>query len=715
MLSVAGNARLWLPLVILVAAVAVSFQEPLFLTELRDRVFDSYQRWNPRVYQPSPVRIVDFDEESLARIGQWPWPRTRVAEMVDRLRDHGAGVIALDMVFAEPDRTSPSRVIPLWEDIPELQQWAHELKDHDEILAAAVARGGVVTGFALSETPGTYSPAIKAGFAMAGEDPTPFIPRYSGAVTTLTAIETLAAGNGALNVTVDHDGVIRRVPMVVRLNDTLYPSLAAEALRVAQGAGSYTIKSAGASGEQSLGTGTGITDVRIGAFEAPTDKQGQMWVYYTLPVAERFISAWKVLEGEVGREDVEGYILLLGSSATGLQDLHATPLRVSIPGVAVHAQIIEQMIHGQHLTRPDWASGAERLLIIVLGILVVALAYRIGPLWTAFIGGAAVAGVCAISWYAFARYRLLLDPVFPALSVLAVYLVFSLLRHLQSEQEQRWVRAAFSSYVSPKLVEHLVKNPANLMLRGERRELTFVFTDLTGFTALVERSEPSVIVPLLNDYLDGMIRIAFDHDGTIDKIVGDALHLIFGAPVAQRDHAARAVACALALDAFANAYAADKQKAGISLGETRIGVNTGPTVIGNFGGELRFDYTAHGDAINTAARLESVNRHLGTRICVSGHTAELCPDFHGRPAGNLVLKGKTRGIEVFEPLPRDVMASDRVVTYLAAYDRMKRRDPEAADTFSALLHRYPEDRLAAFHLKRLRNHETGATVIMGEK
>ncbi len=713
--SLGRYARVWLPLVILAAAVAVSFQEPLFLTDLRDRVFDSYQRLKPRVYQPSPVRIVDIDEESLARIGQWPWPRTRVADLVDRLRDQGAGVIALDMVFAEPDRTSPSRVIPLWEDLPELQQWARKLQDHDDVLAAAVAPGGVVTAFALTDASSLYSPAVKAGFVTAGDDPRPFIPLYSGAVTTLTAIEALAAGNGALNVTIDHDGVIRRVPIVVRLGETLYPSLAPEALRVAQGAGSYIIKSAGASGEQSLGGATGISAVRIGAFEAPTDKHGQMWVYYSDPVAERFIPAWKVLEGDVAREDVEGFILLVGSSATGLQDLHATPLRMSIPGVAVHAQIIEQLIHGTHLSRPDWASGAERLLMIVLGVLVVALAYRIGPLWTAFIGAAATAGACAISWYAFTQHELLLDPVFPALTVLAVYLVFSLLRHLQSEQEQRWVRGAFSSYVSPKLVEQLVENPKHLKLRGERRELSFVFTDLAGFTALVERSEPSMIVPLLNDYLDGMIRIAFQHDGTIDKIVGDAIHLIFGAPVEQPDHAARAVACALDMDAFAAAYAAQKQMDGIPLGETRIGVNTGSTIIGNFGGEQRFDYTAHGDAINTAARLESVNTYLGTRVCVSGHTAKLCPEFRGRPAGTLVLKGKLQGIEVFEPLSREVMASDRVTAYLDAFERMKRKDPGAADAFSALLHRHPEDGLAAFHLKRLRKGESGVTVVMADK
>jgi class 3 adenylate cyclase len=242
-----------------------------------------------------------------------------------------------------------------------------------------------------------------------------------------------------------------------------------------------------------------------------------------------------------------------------------------------------------------------------------------------------------------------------------------------------------------------------------------LFTDLEGFTALVERSAPTVVVPLLNEYLDGMIRIAFKHDGTVDKIVGDALHVIFGAPVAQPDHAERALACALDIDAFARAFAAEKQRQGIAFGQTRIGVNSGTAIVGNFGGELRFDYTAHGDAINTAARLESVNKQLGTRIVVSGDTVALCRQFTGRPVGALVLKGKTQGIQVFEPLPAEAVTSPSVASYLKAYALLEANDGAAVDAFTRLVANHPDDGLAAFHLRRLQRGERGTTVMLTEK
>jgi adenylate cyclase len=224
-----------------------------------------------------------------------------------------------------------------------------------------------------------------------------------------------------------------------------------------------------------------------------------------------------------------------------------------------------------------------------------------------------------------------------------------------------------------------------------------------------------LVVSLLNEYLDGMVRIAFQHDGTLDKIVGDAITIIFSAPVAQPDHAARGVACALAMDSFAQAYAEAKRSEGIRLGKTRIGVNSGPVIIGNFGGDTVFDYTAHGDAINTAARMESVNKHLGTRVCISGFTVAGCPDFIGRPVGTLVLKGKTQGIEAFEPLTEAEAGSSAAAAYRAAFDLLERQDPDANKAFAALAANYPDDPLAALHLKRLRAGETGTTSVMAEK
>ncbi|MBX3516370.1 MAG: adenylate/guanylate cyclase domain-containing protein [Rhodospirillales bacterium] len=715
MSSTIGLARIWLCLLIIVAAAAIHLHEPLWLSHLRDPVFDTYQRIRPRTYQPAPVRVIDIDEESLRRIGQWPWPRTRVAELVATLHRLGAAVIAFDVLFAEPDRTSPARVLPEWGDQPALRMLMEELPDNDERLRDSVASANVVTAFALAAVGGVRVPQLKAGYAIAGTDPGPFVPAFETAVSTLEMIESVARGNGAINVIRDLDGVGRQVPLVLRLGNSLYPSLAAEALRVAQGATTFVIKTAGASGETNFGAATGITSVRIGAFTVPTDAHGQVSIYFTPSVPERSIPAWKVLAGEVDPESIEGQILLIGTSATGLHDLHATPLGVQMPGVMLHAQFIEQVIHGVHLVRPDWAKGAEVLLMVGLGILIIVIGPWVGALWMAVICAITLALAFAWSWFAFADQGMLFNPLVPAMIVVAVYLTSSLLRHMQTEREQRWIRSAFSTYVSPNLVEELVKNPALLSLGGERKEMTFVFTDLEGFTSLVERSAPDVIVPLLNEYLDAMERIAFKHDGTIDKIVGDALHVIFGAPVTRHDHAQRAVDCALEMDAFGQAFSQRKRAEGIPFGITRIGVNSGPAVVGNFGGFLRFDYTAHGDAINTAARLESANKFFGTRVCVSGSTAQLCERFAGRPTGALVLKGKTEAIETFEPLVDDLLHAPQTEAYLHAYRLLEAGNEQALAAFEAVCQDHPDDALAAFHLNRLKQGVSGTRIVMAGK
>ena len=703
------------PSLLLFLGVALRVADPAVLVDLRGTVFDFFQSMMPREYVPAPVRIVDLDDESLEKLGQWPWPRNTLARLVDQIQAMGAAVIVFDIVFAEPDRTSPTRVFEQWTDAPPVRELGKNLPDYDRIFADSLRKGRVVTGFALVNRPTPRAPALKAGFATAGDDPRLFLPIHTGSVTTLPELEAAAAGNGALNFTPGQDGVIRRVPMLLRLGDTIYPTLVAEALRVAQGASSYLVKSSGASAKVSFGAHTGITTVRVGAIPVPTDSQGQVWIHYTRAVPQRYIPAWKLLAGQVHPDAVKGFIVLVGSSAAGLQATGFSPLGNVIPGVEIHAQAIEQILQGTYLTRPDWANGAEILFIVTVSVALILLIARLGALWSAVIGVTAAAGACIASWYAFADAKLLFDPLSPVLTTVAVYLTCSVLRHMQTERQQRWIRDAFSSYVSPNLVEHLIENPGQLRLGGERRECTFLFTDLADFTSLVEKSEPEVIVSLLNEYLDGMVQIAFQHDGTLDKIVGDAVTIIFSAPVVQPDHAARGVACALAMDSFAQAYAEAKRSEGIPLGKTRIGVNSGPVIIGNFGGDTVFDYTAHGDAINTAARMESVNKHLGTRVCISGFTVAGCPDFIGRPVGTLVLKGKTKGIEAFEPLTEAEAASSAVTAYLAAFELLERQDPGADKAFAALAENYPDDPLAALHLKRLQRGETGITIVMTEK
>ena len=274
--------------------------------------------------------------------------------------------------------------------------------------------------------------------------------------------------------------------------------------------------------------------------------------------------------------------------------------------------------------------------------------------------------------------------------------------------EAERVRTNLSRFFSPNLAYQLVNNPQELEVSSERRDLTFLFTDLTDFTALVESSEPAVIVSLLNEYLDEMTNIVFDHGGTIDKVVGDAIHAIFGAPQPQPDHARRAVQCALDMDAFATEFMRKKQAEGIALGTTRIGINSGPAMVGNFGGDTLFDYTAHGEAINVASRLEAANKVLGTRICVSGETVARIRDFHGRPMGKLMLRGKAEPLEVYEPLPADDgFALD---AYADAYERLAAGEPAAVEAFETLAEAAPDDPLVAFHLGRLKAGETGITL-----
>ncbi|MFQ6242559.1 adenylate/guanylate cyclase domain-containing protein [Sinorhizobium meliloti] len=280
----------------------------------------------------------------------------------------------------------------------------------------------------------------------------------------------------------------------------------------------------------------------------------------------------------------------------------------------------------------------------------------------------------------------------------------------QAEAEQ--ARASLSRYFSPNVADRLASSADALQLGGARRQVASLFTDLTGFTTLVEAIEPNVLGPLLNDYIVGMTDIVFSHEGTVAKIIGDALHVLFGAPADQPDHANRAIACSLELDTFACSFREHWRGKGIEFGHTRIGAHAGSAVVGNFGGGRYFDYSAYGDTINVAARLQAANKTLGTRICVSGTIAAAAQGFCGRPVGDLLLRGRTEPIRAFEPLDAERCASAHRLAYLMAFEELEAGDCHAVASFAALVGRDPEDRLASFHLKRLLNGDTNTTIAL---
>ena len=715
-----------IPLLLLSAVTAFRFQYDMLVERVQLPIFDLYQRLYPRPYQATPVKILDIDEASIAKLGQWPWPRRVLADLITRAHEAGAVVVAFDAVFPEHDRTSPNNVWSDWPESPERESaraLLTKMPDHDVIFADTIAQSNVVLGYQLVAHATNTSPIRKWGIATAGDDPRQFVRQnHRGAVVSLPALQQAAAGNGSFTLAPEHDNIVRRVHVMFRLGNALYPSLAAETLRTAQGASSYVIKSSGASMETAFGEKTGINSIKIGQFPVPTDAQGRFWLHHTRHEPSRYLPVWQLFDASADLSALDGAIAFVGFSAAGLRDLVATPLNPTTPGVEIHAAIIEQVLLSAFLHRPDWARGAELVYMIALGATLIFLVRRRGAVVCAVLGAIAVVIAIGTSWLAFKQFGMLLDPIGPSLAVLLIYLLGSGINYAQSESERRFVRTAFEHYLAPTVIQDVLDDPSRLSSGGEKRITTSLFTDVAGFTSLAENREPAELVHLLNDYLDGACSIVLEHNGTIDKIVGDAVHVFFNAPGEQPDHAQRAVQCALALDRFCHKFAQTQNANGIPLGETRIGVNTGPTVVGNFGGETRFDYTAHGDAINTAARLESANKVFGTRICVSEATKLLCTGIIFRPIASLRLKGKSDYIDVFEPLVNTSDDALHLQLYNDAYALMAADDSAAVASFAQLSNAYPDDPLAAFHARRLarsdgrrREGESGSRIVMREK
>ncbi len=413
-------------------------------------------------------------------------------------------------------------------------------------------------------------------------------------------------------------------------------------------------------------------------------------------------------------------IVLVGADLT-FTDRHRTPFSVlagpgigDMPGVLIQAHALSQLLEGKQ--SPQLAAWKNSLVIVLFAAIGVAIGMAATRPAVIFIS---IVGTCVIVWIGgFITFRYagaLVSLMSPTVALtLAAGLTYAW-RWRQEQAERRFIQSAFSKFVAPAVVDQLIADPQRLKLGGERRETTFLFTDIADYTTLTETTDPTQLVGVMGEYFNGTCEIVIRHEGTIEKIVGDALHVMFNAPLEQPDHPRRAVACALALDAFCQTFVAEQHDRGISFGATRIGVNTGVTVVGNFGGEKFFDYSATGDAINATARLESANKYFGTRVCVSGATAARCPEQIFRPVGELVLKGKAESVTAYEPIAASDISHGDVEEYLAAYRLLSSGDSRAVTAFSELAARYPQDALVRFHRSRLEAGESGTLIVMKGK
>jgi adenylate cyclase len=638
-------------LLALLAIVFIQFLHPPIIDTISLSVFDSFQRLAPRVKLDTPVRIVDIDEASLKIHGQWPWPRSDVAELIERLGNMGAAAIAFDMVFSEPDRTSPHRMarsLLKHKEIAKSLQLS-DLPDNDAILAKSFANWPVIAGMVLMRQPNNVRPLVKPGFAIAGSDPRTRFPAYKGAIQNLAQLNEAARGLGYFSFEPDrYDRTVRRIPIAAWLGGKIYPSLLAETLRVAQGAGSIILKSSDASGETNWANEATMTAVKIGAFEIPTNENGEVWIYHAGHDPSRFVPAHKILGKDALnqaklRAQIEGHIVYVGASAAGLLDIVSTPMSASTAGVEVQAEALEMVLGGQFLTRPDWAPGAEIVATLVFSLLLIGLMPLIGPLWCAILGGFLVALSIGGAWTGFSHYSYLFDSVYPVTGIVAVYLVVSGMLFLTAETERIAVRRAFTQYLAPELVEKLAQDPKALKLGGEERELTILFSDVRGFTALSEKLTSQEIAELMNAFFTPMSDALMATQATIDKYIGDAIMAFWNAPLDVENHPARACEAALEMSAR---LAKLRRERGIDM-RMGIGLNTGICSVGNFGSLQRFNYSALGDPVNIAARIEGLTKLYGVDVLLGENTALRATGFAVLEIDLIKVVGKSRPEHVF--------------------------------------------------------------------
>ena len=617
--------------------------DPRPLEELRLRTFDFFQEAAPREASTHPAVIVDIDEKSLKSLGQWPWPRTVIADLVDRLGDLGAAAIGFDVIFAEPDRYSPASIIDLVHDLDEQsRERIRALPTNDQVLAEAFRRSRVVLGESAVIGPGTQGVPAKRqiGIASMGADPSPFLIAYPGILRNIATLEDAATATGMLTINPERDGIVRRVPLAMRAQGRILPSISLAMLRAVSAAGQMIVRAA-PSGIQSIG---------IRELELPTDRNGQIWVHFGPHDATRYVSAADVLAGRVARERIEQKLVLIGTSATGLLDRQTTPVDPSMPGVEVHAQILENALSGTWISYPDYAMAAELAVALLVSLAIVVIAPALGAATVALLGVAIAAALTGTSWYFYTRQGLLFDFTYPLLSALAVYLVLVFTNYLREQAQRTQVRSAFGQYLAPNLVEQLVRAPERLVLGGEEREMTFMFSDVRGFTTISEtyKRDPQGLTSLMNRLLTPLTDAIVSHKGTIDKYMGDAVMAFWNAPLRDANHARNACFAALEMKKRIAALNGEREQEAQARGETSlplrigIGVNTGACVVGNMGSDLRFNYTVLGDAVNLASRIEGQTKTYGVTIMAGAMTMMAAgDDFAAIELDVIKVKGKS--------------------------------------------------------------------------
>ncbi|WP_319765175.1 adenylate/guanylate cyclase domain-containing protein [Maridesulfovibrio sp.] len=676
---------------ILVATLYI-FQPPI-LQFVDYKIYDQYMRSSSVGQKTSIPVIVDIDEESLAELGQWPWPRYRMALLLAKIQQAGALSTGLDILIGEPDRTSPANIrnslrqeLGVTVDFKGLPKG---LMDNDKVLADILKQGRFVLGFyfdfleqekapSVHDLPCFAKPVSIAQIRAKGAPELKYLTLNAlDAICPLPVLAKASPLCGFYNTITDYDGVVRRVPLIITYDGKQYPSLALATLMKAIGRKNILVKT----------SSIGIESIRLGKTTIPVDSKGQMMIRYRGGMKEfPYYSAKDILSGKVGEKELKGKIVFMGTSAAGLRDLRVTPFVSDYPGVEVHATIVDNILAKNFILNPDWVPGLELLLVIAAGIASMILLTWSRSLWMilpiAGLGTAIVYG----SIHIFRQYDAYLTPMYSLIALALNFTLLTLIKFWREEGQKKFLQATFSSYLAPELIDEMFSNREMPELGGEARQVTAYFTDIQSFSTFSEKLTASQLVELLNEYLSVMTDILIEEKGTLDKYEGDAIIAFFGAPMDVPDHALRACRVAVKMqqaglelrDKWANEIQlpdepdrntknfpeeqwakGEKWPKVVHNMRTRIGVNSGEIVVGNMGSSMRMNYTMMGDAVNLAARLEEGAKQFGIFTAVShftldqevevdGETHKIIDLVEARLIDNIQVVGKNEPVRIYE-------------------------------------------------------------------
>ncbi|MEE8622162.1 MAG: adenylate/guanylate cyclase domain-containing protein [Syntrophobacteria bacterium] len=670
--------------------------------------------------------LATIDEKSLDEIGKWPWPRAKIAELITRLSEEGARVIALDIVFSEPDENNNLKFIESIQQetrslglrAPKLERFLEEARaqaDNDSILAAAIRRSKapVVLGyffhFSQEEIDHLSQDELDNKRSNTGASAVKLVQFLSPQAKKVEVYEALLPESnidklvqasriaGYYNIFLDIDGTVRWIPLVIRYQDRFYPALSLEAVRSYVGDIPLRVRVAD----------HGIESIQLGSVTIPTDEKGRMLINFRGgPQTFPHYSVADIIAGRTPANAFRDRIVFIGSTAIGVYDIRVTPFSNTFPGLEVHANVADNILRQNFLFRPGWASLFDLGAILFMGMVTGLVLPRLRAIFSVLLIGVLFFGYLMASQKLFVQKGIWLNAVYPLLTMVIVYTAVTLYRYIVEEREKRKIRGAFSFYVTPSVVNEMLKNPDKLKLGGDKKELSVLFSDIRGFTTLAEEMEPEALVNLLNEYLTEMTDVVFEFDGLLDKYIGDAVMAVWGAPLEQTDHPARACRTALKMLDRLTKMQQQWEAEGTPRLDIGIGINTGPMVVGNMGSERRFDYTVMGDSVNLASRLEGINKEYGTQVVISEFTYEqVKDDFFCRELDAVRVKGRARPVNIYELVALRSEEDPRVaIIEPFAQGLHHYRSQEwkiAEDKFHEVLNRIPDDFAARLYLQRI--------------